>query len=367
MLAIFGYIVGYVLILQKKYLELEVPVGTVYTSLEKPATNTWAGNYTYCDLYKENHGGHTTWPDPLPCIVGDANEVQFPADELDAIMITTRLSTTKQRKLCLDPKQPCRKVYGDITNKSSIYYAAVEEYTIRVSHSMQAQKFFDETHDSQYAAAGTEMYGELQDIDGRTLQKFTTSSDIVSMGMLLKAAHLSMEQISQAEHAGGETKRHGGAVVLVTITYTNTDGAFPSYVMRPSFIPKAEYKATEIVKLTDTDRLQLDRHGTKFVFVTSGSIGRFNFQTMLIQLVSALGLLSVASLVVEIMMLYILPHKRYYQKYKYQETVDFSDVRDSEKELGSAAGGGTGANSMNDEEFSDSMHYNLTALRQPLM
>lgn len=87
------------------------------------------------------------------------------------------------------------------------------------------------------------------------------------------------------------------------------------------------------------------------LFLASGALGKFDFQTMLVQLVSALGLLSVATLVVEMCMLYCFPHRKYYNKYKvpvapcgpgpaslalhptsmqFEETIDFSDVRDAE-------------------------------------
>jgi len=41
--------------------------------------------------------------------------------------------------------------------------------------------------------------------------------------------------------------------------------------------------------------------------MVTGDMVKFDFQTMLVQLVSAMGLLSIATLIVEMVMLYILP------------------------------------------------------------
>eukprot|EP00479_Gromia_sphaerica_P008818 TRINITY_DN3519_c0_g1_i1.p1 TRINITY_DN3519_c0_g1~~TRINITY_DN3519_c0_g1_i1.p1 ORF type:complete len:79 (-),score=3.13 TRINITY_DN3519_c0_g1_i1:242-478(-) len=63
-----------------------------------------------------------------------------------------------------------------------------------------------------------------------------------------------------------------------------------------------------------TTRLIQNRHGVKIRFIQTRQIGRGDFQTSLVQLVSALGLISVATLVVEYMMLYILPFSKVLQE-----------------------------------------------------
>lgn len=66
--------------------------------------------------------------------------------------------------------------------------------------------------------------------------------------------------------------------------------------------------------------------------------------------------MSVATLIVDLAMLYVLPHRKFYNKYKYEETVDFSDVRDAE------------ALHVDDETFAAQMHNDLSHMRaQPLL
>jgi hypothetical protein len=52
----------------------------------------------------------------------------------------------------------------------------------------------------------------------------------------------------------------------------------------------------------------------------------------LVQIVSALALLKLATTIVDLIALYFLPQKAYYRDFKYQVTKDFSDVRDAERE-----------------------------------
>ena len=50
-------------------------------------------------------------------------------------------------------------------------------------------------------------------------------------------------------------------------------------------------------------------------------------------MVSALALLKLATTIVDLIALNLLPHKAYYRDFKYQVTKDFSDVRDEEREM----------------------------------
>lgn len=59
-----------------------------------------------------------------------------------------------------------------------------------------------------------------------------------------------------------------------------------------------------------------------------GSIGIFELIALLRNLVAAVGLLSVARLVVEKSMIMIMPHRTLYSQWKYENTDDFSDVRE---------------------------------------
>ena len=63
----------------------------------------------------------------------------------------------------------------------------------------------------------------------------------------------------------------------------------------------------------------------------AGQIGRFDFMSLLVNLVAAAALLAVAVRAVEFLMLNVLPERALYTKEKIRETKDFSDVRDELK------------------------------------
>lgn len=105
---------------------------------------------------------------------------------------------------------------------------------------------------------------------------------------------------------------------------TNSPTEFPEFKMYVNRIHKSEAKSTEFIYLNETHWLERDRHGIKLVFIQSGTIGRFNFQTLLIALVSSLALLSVATFVVDMLMLYCCKDRANYARNKYHETENFA-------------------------------------------
>jgi len=206
------------------------------------------------------------------------------------------------------------------------------------------------------------MVGKIVDGHGNTLKAFPPTGDIVPVSMFLQAAGISLGDVADSSTSNKTTdsKRDSGVLLLVAITYDNGGVGRPTYVYNVAAIPNSEYKMVEAINYPDSPqgetRKIINRHGVKLVFLTTGNIGRFDFQTLLIQLVSALGLLGVATLVVELFMLYVLPHRRFYNKYKFEETVDFSDIRDAEDE------------STEDPRFAVQLNRDLAQLRrQPLM
>jgi len=353
LLGIFLYIVVFVLILQKKYLLNVVPVGTTYTSLLKPpGIVTYPDQYPYCSSYNDSSLHLPAEIMQLPCIVWDESEALFPADELDAMMITTRVTQSIEQRLCAE-SGPCAEPWVTVSSTSSLFLAGINNYTIKVEHSFQAIEFYKSSHSTDFSGSTGSLTGNMVDQNGNVLQSFGQGPDIITLDRFLQAAGITLGAAADYISAKpGESKRSSGVVLLVALDYENNGSpTAPTYQYRVSDIPGSEYKSVEVLRLNDTFRLVNDRHGVKLVFLTTGAIGVFDFQTTLVQLVSALGLLSVGTLVVEMFMLYIAPHRKYYNKYKYEETLDFSDVRDVEE-------------SVPPDDFSAQMHTNLSSLRR---
>lgn len=78
------------------------------------------------------------------------------------------------------------------------------------------------------------------------------------------------------------------------------------------------YKATEVENnpANASQRLVTDRHGVKLFFVFSGALQKFDTVQLLIHLVTSLGLLSVANIIVDSVMTSIMPRRQWYKDCK---------------------------------------------------
>lgn len=165
MAGIFGYIVGYVIIYQKKYMEVEVPIGAVAASLQKPADNTYVSDYPYCTQYNSTTQHLSTcsrqWPfryhncsslrvylilfvlfadpppppsiDQLPCQVWDEYQAVFPPDSLNSLFVTTRAQLSTQTASCANPLPPggsCLFPYSNVGPSINYFMAGIENFTI---------------------------------------------------------------------------------------------------------------------------------------------------------------------------------------------------------------------------------------------
>ena len=99
------------------------------------------------------------------------------------------------------------------------------------------------------------------------------------------------------------------------IEYSNLEDGKPTYTYRVTRVPGQEYKVMQpVAGLSHNSRSLLNRHGIKLVFIQTGRIGRFSFTTLAIQLVTALGLLSVAVTLVEVSFCF-LPQLEYFHHF----------------------------------------------------
>jgi hypothetical protein len=110
-------------------------------------------------------------------------------------------------------------------------------------------------------------------------------------------------------------------------------------------VKESEFKAYEIIRGTvvdeeSTTRTRNNRHGIRIVFRQVGEIGAFDFQTTMINLVVALGLLGLATTMVDVMMVYVLPQKDVYAKAKEEEVTMTGDPSVQQRRASDVAAGG---------------------------
>ena len=145
------------------------------------------------------------------------------------------------------------------------------------------------------------------------------------MSNLLTAAGANLDALSTAPGANGttgETYRSSGIIIVIVIEYKNVQFEKDkfAYVYLPRVIDGNEYKAVESLYQSDGSYILKERHGIRLVFQQHGEIGEFSFISLLTNIVAAFALFKVATIVVEILMLNIVPEKRVYEKAKFEMT-----------------------------------------------
>eukprot|EP00741_Cyanophora_paradoxa_P005524 tig00000900_g5356.t1 len=321
MIAIFVYIVVFVIIIEKGYLARETPVAVVRSSFLEPRAFSPAASLPYCSqsaaIDSRGRANH-------PCLYWDFREAQYPAEGSDRIFLTSRVTETREAALpdaCQpEPTSPECAARG-VEARETYYVADVEEFTLMVDHGALGFKL-------QVGASVPGMKGRLVDLDGKEIKAFTDGArpgDIMTVRELLQAAgNVDLDANSASSTAeAGESVRSDGLVLVVYIDYGNR-GIAPnqdeiSYKYKVRAIQGKKYKAEEVLWAPYPSRRVIrNRHGLLITFVAVGEVGVFSFQTMLINLVTALGLMAVATTVTDMLALHLMPQKKYYKEYKFQ-------------------------------------------------
>jgi len=266
----------------------------------------------------------------VPCFYGDQYNVLFPVAEANAIFISTRVSKTYYiaQSGCDDAPVPQCADRSTTAYSKEFYYANIENFTIFIEHNVRGNQI-------DLTALSTQLQGQLINSKGKVVKEMkqkNRNGDIFTVGELLTAAGITLEDPSESPLSAGESLRHAGSVIIVFVTYSNElwDSRKISYTYRLAYISGAEFKAEQPQILDNNDMIVYNRHGIRMVFVQTGTIGTFSFLVLLINLVSAGVLVKFATLFVDYVALRVLPQSKLYRSYKFESTVDFTDLRRKE-------------------------------------
>ncbi|KAJ1547431.1 cytochrome c oxidase subunit 1 [Nowakowskiella sp. JEL0078] len=245
--------------------------------------------------------------------------------DLNTIFITTRVSVSTTNPLnsscyanasvatdlnCVP--QPVSK-----SNVKTYYVAYTENITLQIDHSVRSQ--FESTLSSQDFAVknSVDMKGELLYGCNATNRKifeaadreyfyktFGTRLDVIYLSEFLAAGACGSKQaafsLDDQSDAANESYRSTGMVLSVE---------------------KTEYKIIQNIRNPDNTTTIYNRHGIRFVFTQTGTIGIFDLQSLLVNLVAAFALTNFASIIVEMLMLNVLPRKVFYKNVKFDEEI----------------------------------------------
>ncbi|KAJ3255914.1 cytochrome c oxidase subunit 1 [Boothiomyces macroporosus] len=322
---------------------------------------------------------HDSDPNPknfqYGCLYWSENQIVYPYQgELNTIFITTRVSISD-----VPTVSGCNFMEANSTGcqvpapgpKRTYYVANVEALSFRVDHSVRVQASFSFGQTQLFSMAPQNMNGTMTQQCGKNqydvitfngayrsneLATNGTRLDTFLLGDLLNSAQgqkddgscpdttipYDFNTVSTADGAKpGEPVRSAGGIISTPIFYTNKAQPFSlngeiaslDYKYLPSFIKGSEFKVVETVTNQDGSLTYVDRHGFRVVFAQTGSIGIFNMINALLNVVAGFALFSVAAVIVDSIMLYILPKRKEYQSAKFQETAVLHPTNENNQAL----------------------------------
>jgi len=176
--------------------------------------------------------------------------------------------------------------------------------------------------------------GQLNFKHGSPLKfKGDRDGDIVDLATILRAGGVNSLDVDSGENDDA-TFRYDGVLLMMVVDYGN-DGYSTSklkYEYSVIQIPGVSVIAQQPGQfITPTSYSQRTWYGIRVIFLLTGTIGKFDFPTLLTALVNGMVLVKLATTVVDILLLYVMPDKALYSKHKFELTEDFSDVRLQQK------------------------------------
>jgi len=361
-------------------------VGVVRFSLQQPTVDNCDPTLAECEnafvpldtlpycaqSYDNNATLNSSYPGIIyPCEVYEAINAQVVNE--NSLTIITRASTIPQKFVC-PSKNPntstCPKTYENTGPEYKFYTAQTESFTILVDHAVTASKICTRHQDriGNYACSAESsshpgrLYskndalcrqehtrqnafqtyrGSKESADAPCYlnpNKTKTNQDFFSLEVLLQAADITLDDCSSnASSYGGyflndevncQTYRDSGATLLLNIHWSDFspyEGLVePHYYYSPQLVGTS-FK--QYVPYYDNhyrqSRTLLNAHGIRVAVLLGGEFNEFNVVNFMVTLTTALGLLAVATTIVDTLMLYILPEKKRYQEVKYEMTEAF--------------------------------------------
>lgn len=316
---------------QYEYAKFVQPIGQVAVDIVPPANFIFSNNHSYC-------GNGSAYPTAYNCTIWDQQEFQygkFPSSSF----ITTRVNqeTQEYNATCDNKTVGCKAPWFTQGTALEYYVSQVEDYEFKLTTTFQAQKGAGEASIENMTYY---LNGKLVDVDGNTLKEFgSKESDKFPISLLMKAAGVdSIDDISDWTYntpayppkkggtGGNATYRELGMLIVVTVEMDNRNKGLlqdPTYIYKATRVPNKKYLVTQmdplVINTNTKTRSLYNRYGVQVVFTIVGSIGYFDFTTLLLTLVGASALLSVSTVVVEFFMLKVFSNKQKYNAYKFDE------------------------------------------------
>eukprot|EP00659_Diplonema_papillatum_P000339 gene339-475_t len=272
-----------------------------------------------------------------------------------SLLVATKGIALSQLKVCsASPADPlyqngtCDVVYNT-TVRDDYYYGAISNYTINVFHHIESPVTRTNTqmvgalhvkHNSAFCAAAEDAMVSFP--NGRHTDKApcyippirgTYGSDQYTLTTLLAAADLSLDD--WLFEGSPHTIRDEGTTLVFLVEYSNWDiwevmfsTKEPRYTYSLTSFANNSFLSQEAIYNTyPGNRTVLQRFGVRFVVVQSGSLREFSFLNLLITLTTSLTLISVTTIIVDLISTKVMTDAHLYRDYKVRTTPDMEHVR----------------------------------------
>ncbi|KAF2069905.1 hypothetical protein CYY_008776 [Polysphondylium violaceum] len=317
--AIILYIVIVTILLQQQYLAIQTPIGSIRNSLLAPANRSQY--LPYCQNSTNlNYNGFPT----KECQYWDETLVMYPPSSEYSLFITTRVSSSTQETFnnCSLTEFNC--TYVNVANSTKDFYIAdVDTFTVLVDHTMAAPTLGIQYNAKQLPGFMLNSKGKKITLTPPNIVGVVDQYDILTLDAILNAADIASLD-SPGFSNSSRSIRDDGMLLFCFITYSNTFTYSTSkyrYTYEFHLIEDTKFKIVEPIYLDDVNhRYIFNRHGVRIIFIQTGQLGKFDFQTSLLTFVSGIGLLTVATLVVDIIAVRLLPQRNKYSMMKYQDS-----------------------------------------------
>jgi hypothetical protein len=251
----------------------------------------------------------------------------------------------------------CKRTYNDTSEEQKFYTAQSEAFTILLDHAVTASKICTNRNNYACSSTASTYHGRLvskntelcrqEHASGRAFRNYrggalksdapcyilpnrtSLDQDFFSLDTLLRAADgVSLDDcnsaVSSSDQSACQTYRDTGGTILLNIYWSDfhTYHGFvePYYYYSPHFLAGSSFKQNiPYYQSYRATRTLLNAHGIRVAVLLGGDYHEFNVVTFMVTLTTALGLLAVATTIVDALMLYILPEKRRYWEVKYEE------------------------------------------------
>ncbi|ELR11999.1 uncharacterized protein ACA1_344690, partial [Acanthamoeba castellanii str. Neff] len=241
--------------------------------------------------------------DAKPCLIWDDDDILVQRGT-HAALITTRVQRYLEKRVCGPTEVSCGAIWEEVSH-DDYFIADTENFELGVYHSMQAPHFFEESgHSHAFAEGNLHMKGRRQ---GGAEEFPEGECDHFKLTELLAAADVTLNDLSDAPGQERKPLRASGLILHADLAYNNIrcDGKLKcafgqgdiSYRYRIYRVPESNSEMVEVKKLNDTHRVRSVKQG---------------IQVLIVNLCSGLGMMAIATVVVDAIAIYVLPKKTTY-------------------------------------------------------